>query len=156
LLVENNAVADRLAESRGILTLRSDDFSIPQFPARPTSDGAVVSPEDIPTPTIVLRVEHVSNGSLLGLGSRERERYSAFDLYGLARDQGEQLYLTDVLRVAFDESQFVSVYDHDADTKAPVGRVELQRTEVSKLIAPLGPDSRAFEFTLNARLRYEA
>ena len=63
---------------------------------------------------------------------------------------------TDALRVAFDECQFVLVSNHDAGTKAPVGLAELQRTEVNTMIFPLGPDSRAFEFTLNARLRYEA
>jgi hypothetical protein len=156
ILLSDSAVASRYNDSRGILTIRNDDFSFPQFPTRPTSDGAVLSPEDMPVPSIVLQVQHEGNGGLLGLGSRERERFASLDMYGLARDQGEQLYLVDALRVAFDESQFLTVADHDAGTKASVGLMELQRTSVGTLIYPLGPESRAFEFTLNARLRYEA
>jgi hypothetical protein len=155
-ILQDVDVAEELASSKGILTLRNDDFSFPQYPTRPTSDGAVAAPEDIPVPAIALRVQHMPNGRLLGIGSTERARFASLELYGLARDKGEQLYLTDVLRVAFDESQFLSVLDHDAGTRASVGAVEVQRTEVGTLIYPLGPESRAFEFTLNARLRYEA
>ena len=156
ILRDDFAVAGWLQSSRGIVTLRSDDFSFPQFPTRPTSDGAVMSPEDMPLPTIVLRVEHVANGGLLGLGSLERDRYADLDLYGLARDQGEQSFLSDTLRIAFDESQFLRVSHHDAGTGEAVGFVELQSTDISTFTYPLGADSRAFEFTLNARLRYEA
>lgn len=155
-ILQDEDVAEELASSKGILTLRNDDFSFPQYPTRPTSDGAVAAPEDIPVPAIALRVQHMPNGGLLGLGSRERARFASLEMYGLARDKGEQLFLTDVLRVAFDESQFLSVLDHDAGTRASVGAVEVQGTEVGTLIYPLGPESRAFEFTLNARLRYEA
>lgn len=155
-ILQDEDVAEELASSKGILTLRNDDFSFPQYPTRPTSDGAVTAPENIPVPAIALRVEHAPNGKLLGLGSRERVRYADLSLYGLARDKGEQLYLADVLRVALDESQFVSVLDHDAGTRASVGAVEIQGTDVGTFIYPLGPESKAFEFTLNARLRYEA
>lgn len=155
-ILQDETVADRLASAKGILTLRNDDFSFPQYPTRPTSDGAVTSPENIPVPAIALRIEHAPNGGLLGLGSRQRARYADLSLYGLARDKGEQLYLADVLRVVFDESQFVPVLDHDAGTRTSVGAVEIQGTDVGTFIYPLGPESKAFEFTLNARLRYEA
>jgi hypothetical protein len=155
-ILQEPDVADRFAVAKGIITLRNDDFSFPQYPTRPTSDGAVTAPENIPVPAIALRIEHAPNGGLLGLGSRQRTRYADFSLYGLARDKGEQLYLADVLRVTFDESQFVSVLDHDAGTRASVGAVEIQGTDVGTFSYPLGPESKAFEFTLNARLRYEA
>jgi len=156
ILQTDATVSAALASAKGILTLRNDDFSFPQYPVRPTSDGAVAAPEDIPVPTIAVSVSHGSNGDLLGLGSTERARYADLELYGLARDAGEQMYLTDALRIAFDESQFVDVLNHDAGTRAAVGAVEIQRTNVETFIYPLGPDSKAFEFTLNARLRYEA
>lgn len=156
ILSLNTTVASRYAASRGILTVRSPDFSIPQYPTRPTEDSTVTSSEDMPIPSIVLEVEHAGNGQLIGLGSRERERYVSLDLYGLARDHGEQLYLADALRVAFDESQFLPVVNHDAGTRAPVGSVEVVGSDVGTFMYPLGPDSRAFEVTLNARLRYEA
>lgn len=156
VLQDDPDVAARYAASRGILTIRSDDFSFPQYPTRPTSDGSVAAPENIPVPTIVLRVQHEPNGQLLGLGSRQRWRYASFELFGFARDKGEQIYLSDVLRVAYDESQFVTVWNHDAGSRTPVGAVELQKTDVGMFTFPLGPESMAFEFTLNARLRYEA
>jgi len=156
ILQTNETVAARYSAARGIMTIGNDDFSFPQYPTRPTSDGAVVSPEDMPVPSIVLHVEHGANGRLLGLGSRERERYAVLSLYGLARDQGEQLYLADVLRGVFDESQFLPVLNHDKATRAEVGLMEIQGATVGTFIYPLGPESTAFEFTLNARLRYEA
>jgi hypothetical protein len=156
ILQSDPTVANRLAVSKGIITLRDDDFSFPEHPTRPTSDGAVVSPENISVPTIALQVEHDGNGGLLGLGSRERARFVSVILYGLARDRGEQMFLTDMLRREFDESQFIDVRDHDAGTRAAVGKVEIYGSEVGMLIYPLGAESRAFEFTLNARLRYEA
>lgn len=156
ILTSNATVAARYTASKGVLTIRNDDFSFIQFPTRPTSDGAVVSPENVPIPSVVVHIQHDPNGGLLGLGSTARNRFASLDVYGLARNRGEQIYLSEVLRVAFDESQFLSIVDHDAGTRAPVGKVELQRTDVNQAIYPLGPDSMAFEFTLNARLRYEA
>jgi hypothetical protein len=152
----DESVAEQFANSRGVITLRNADFSFPQFPTRPTTDGAVVASEDVAVPTIVLQVQHQGHGRLLGLGTRERNRYASLDVYGLARDQGEQLYLADTLRVAFDESQFIPVEDHDAGTRAAVGSLEIQGSGVGTFIYPLGPESMAFEFTLDARLRYEA
>jgi hypothetical protein len=149
-------VALALSEARGILTIGSPDFSFPQYSVRPNSDGAATAPEDMPVPSIVLQVEHEANGQLLGLGSRQRARYASLSLYGLARDYGEQIYLADVLRVNFDESQFLDIRNHDVGTRDAVGAVEIQGTDVGTAIFPLGPDSKAFEFTLNARLRYEA
>lgn len=149
-------VEGELEDSKGIITIRNDDFSIPQYVVRPNSDGANDAPEDMPVPSIVLSVEHDTNGSLLGLGLRQRERYAALNLYGLVRDRMEQIYLSDLLRVAFDESQFLEILNHDEGTREAVGAVEIQGTDVGTAIFPLGPDSKAFEFTLNARLRYEA
>jgi hypothetical protein len=156
ILQSDPDVAAHLAASKGIITLRDDDFSFPEHPTRPTSDGAVIAPEDIPIPTLVVQMEHEPNGSLLGLGSRERARYVSVLVYGLARDRGEQMFLTDVLRREFDESLFIDILDHDAGTRDAVGKAEIQGSDVGTLIYPLGSESQAFEFTLNARLRYEA
>lgn len=156
LWYDNPTAEGRLAASRGIVTLRNDDFSFPQFPVRPTSDGTVASFEDFQVPSVTLHLDHDVSGIPLGLGSRQRVRYLSLDLYGLARDYGEQLFLLETLRVAFDDATFVSIVDHDAGTRAAVGKVEVQRTDVGKFIYPLKADSRAFEVTLNARLRYEA
>jgi hypothetical protein len=155
-ILADQAVAARLAAARGILTIRDDDFSFPQAPVRPNTDGSVAAPEDVPVPTMALAVAHGLNGQLLGLGSRERARYAEVLLLGLARDRGEQRFLVDLLRVVFDETQFMPVRDHDAGTRALIGHAEVMRTEVASEQYPKQADSMVFEFTLSARLRYEA
>jgi hypothetical protein len=149
-------VRDLLPTTKGIIALRDDDFSIPTYPVRPNSDGAVVAPEDVPIPTIALKILPSRNGRFQGLGSKERERRSSLLLYGLARDAGEQSHLADLLRVAFDEYELIPIKDHDESTLAVIGVGELIGTSVDTDTYPLGPANKAFEFTLNARLVYEA
>jgi hypothetical protein len=150
------AVRDLLPITKGIIALRDDDFSFPTYPVRPNSDGAVVAPEDVPIPTIALKILPSMNGRFLGMGSKERERRSSLLLYGLARDAGEQSHLADVLRVAFDEYELIPIKDHDGGTLGVVGVGEVLGTNVDTFTYPSGPASKAFEFTLNARLVYEA
>jgi hypothetical protein len=66
------------------------------------------------------------------------------------------MFLADLLRVAFDESQFVPIHNHDDGTRDLVGSAELQRMSVSTAIYPQHGASTVYEFTVNARLRYEA
>ena len=142
--------------SRGIVTLANGDFSIPQLPTRPTSDGYIKYIEDMPVPSVTLDVVHLTNGSLVELGSKIKERYASFLAFGLARDYAEQQWLLERLRTTFDEDQLVDVLDHDAGTKAAVGPVDIVSSGVSSDIYPTNVDAMSFEFTLNARLRYEA
>lgn len=142
--------------SKGILTISNGDFSIPQLPTRPTSDGYISYIEDVPVPIVTLDVQHLTNGELVELGAKTKVRYASFLAFGLARDYPEQQWLMERLRTAFDSDQTLLVLDHDAGTKAEVGPVEIVSSDVSTDIYPTNVDAMAFEFTLNARLRYEA
>jgi hypothetical protein len=149
-------VADALAASRGILTVLNMDAADPTLLKRPTSDGGVIAPVDVPLPSIVIAVAHLPNGELLGLGSRLRERFTDLQLVGYARSFEEQLYLTETLRARFDESLFVPMYDHDAGTRAVIPAVEIQDVAFYSAVVPLEADVQAYEIALTARLRYEA
>jgi hypothetical protein len=151
-----SAVAQVFANSRGIITIRDDDFSFPQYPVRPTSDGFAVALEDVPVPTIAVSVQPGRNGRLLGLGSKKRDRYALLTLFGLARDKGEQLFLADALRETFDQSEYLPVLNHDSGTAAPAGSVEITSSAVDTDTRPLDQESQAFEVTLTATLLYQA
>jgi hypothetical protein len=155
ILADSN-VADELANSRGILTVLNMDAADPALLKRPTNDGGVVTPIDVPLPSIVISVGHLPNGGLLGIGSKMRERYTDLQLIGYGRSFEEQLYLTEVLRGRFDESLFIPMYDHDAGTRAVVPAVEIQDVEFYSAVVPLEADVQAYEIALTARLRYEA
>lgn len=149
-------VAARVAASRGILAILNQDSSIPSYPTRPTSDGALAAPEDVPSPSMWLSVEHLPNGDLRGLGSKVRWRYVELALLGYARTFDEQLYLTNVLRTAFDESEFLTIRDHDAGTRAVIDKVEIQAPDISMAVLPLEAGAMVYEVALTARLCYEA
>jgi hypothetical protein len=155
-ILETPAVALLFAASRGIITIRDDDFSFPQYPVRPTSDGFAVALEDVSVPTIAVSVRPGRNGRLLGLGSKQRERFALVALLGLARDKGEQMYLADVLREGFDESEFVPILDHDTGTAAAVGAVEIVSSTVDTFTHPLDQESQVFEVALTATILYQA
>lgn len=155
-ILADTAVAARLAASRGILTIRDGDFSNPQFPTRPILDGTLVVPETTPVPSITLDVEHGINGGLTGLGTKERERAASLYLYGLGSSASEQRWLLERVREAFDECVLIPILDHDAGTRAPIGLAEITSSIPGTATFPLQADSLVYEFTVNARLRYEA
>lgn len=155
-ILADPAVANRFAESRGVLSLLNQDSSIPEYPTRPTSDGALVAPDDVPVPAIWLAVEFLPNGQLRELGSKVRWRYVEVMLLSYSRTFDEQLYLANVIRTAFDESEYLTIRDHDAGTRAVIDTVEIQAPEVSTEVFPLRADAMAYEVALTARLCYEA
>lgn len=155
-ILADAAVQTYLSNARGILTVLNGDAADPALLKRPTGDGAVVAPVDVPVPSVVLAVSHLPNGELLELGSRLRERFADLQLVGYARTFEEQLFLTEVLRARFDESLFLPVYDHDAGTKAVIPSVEVQDVVFFSTVVPLTADVQAYEIALTARLRYEA
>lgn len=149
-------VAEAVSASRGILTVLNMDTADPSLLKRPTSDGGVITPVDVPLPSIVIAVAHLANGELLGLGSRLRERFTDLQLVSYARSFEEQLYLTDTLRGRFDEALFIPMFDHDAGTRAVIPAVEIQDVAFYSAVVPLEADVQAYEIALTARLRYEA
>lgn len=155
-ILADTDVAARFAAARGIVSVLNQDATFPQFPIRPTSDGSVIGPEDVPAPMMALAVQFGSNGELSELGAKTRWRYSDLLVAGYARNLEEQLYLANVLRTTFDESTFVTVLDHAAGTRAPVGSVEIVEAGIDVDTFPLNPDAMAYEVTLSARLRYVA
>lgn len=155
-ILQDEDVAAALSTSRGILSILNMDAADPKPLKRPTNDGTVSAAVDLPIPSITIAVEHLPNGSLLGLGSLVRDRYTDLQLIGYARSFEEQLYLTEVLRVRFDESLYIPMYDHDAGTRASLRAVEIQDTLVQTRVVPLESDVQAYEIALTARLRYEA
>jgi hypothetical protein len=155
-ILETPSVSARFSASRGILSILNQDSSIPESLARPTSDGALAAPDDVPVPAIWLSVEHLSNGALVQLGSKVRYRYVEVVLLSYARTFDEQLYLANVLRSAFDESEFLTIRDHDAGTRAAIDKVEIQSPEISTALFPLQADAKVYEVALTARLCYEA
>jgi len=155
-ILSNTAVAAALAASRGIVSFLNQDFSFPEFPVRPNSDGTVTSPEDAPVPLLSVRVDHGPNGEYRALGSRVRWRRADLQVLGYARTFEEQLYLVNVLRTAFDEGLFLAIRDHDAGTRALFDDVEIVEAEVLTDTFPLKQDAMVYEVSLSARLRYEA
>lgn len=155
-ILSNPTVAAAFAAARGIVSFLNQDFSFPEFPVRPTSDGSVAAPEDAPVPLLSVLVTHGPNGALCGLGSRERWRTADLSVLGYARSFEEQLYLANVVRTAFDEGVFLDIRDHDAGTRALVGDVEIVEAGVQTDTYPLKPDAMVYEVTLSARLRYHA
>ena len=155
-ILANATVAQRVSTARGVVAVLNQDSSIPEYPTRPTSDGTLVAPEDVPVPAFWLRVDHLPNGSIVGLGSKVRRRYLELILLGYARSFDEQLHLLNVVRAAFDESEFLTIRDHDAGTRAVIDHVEIQVPEVSTAVYPLKPDAMVYEVALTARLSYEA
>jgi hypothetical protein len=155
-ILADPAVQAYLASARGILTVLNGDAADPALLKRPTGDGGVIAPVDVPVPSVVLAVSHLPNGELLQLGSRLRERFADLQLVGYARTFEEQLFLTEVLRLRFDESLFLSIYDHDAGTKAVIPPVEIDDISFFSTVVPLTAEVQAYEIALTARLRYEA
>lgn len=150
------AVAAALSASRGIVSILNQDFSFPEFPVRPTSDGTVAAPEDAPVPLLSVQVEHGGNGEYREIGSKIRARYADLLVLGYARTFEEQLYLANVVRTAFDEGEFLTIRDHDAGTRAVIDDVEIVEAEVQTDTFPLKPDAMVYEVSLSARLQYEA
>lgn len=155
-ILNEPAVAAAVTAGRGIVSLLNQDFSFPEFPVRPTSDGTVAAPEDAPVPLLSVQFEHGPNGQLRELGSRVRWRRADLLVLGYARTFEEQLYLANVLRTAFDEGLFLAIRDHDAGTRALIDDVEIVEAEVLTDTFPLKPDAMVYEVSLSARLRYEA
>ena len=155
-ILRDPGVAAALSSARGIVSFLNQDFSFPEFPVRPTSDGTVAAPEDAPVPLLSVQVEHGANGDYRELGSRVRWRHADLTILGYARTFEEQLYLVNALRTAFDEGLFLTIRDHDAGTRAVVDDVEIVEAEVQSDTFPLKPDALVYEVSLSARLRYEA
>ena len=155
-LLLNTTVRGRFGDSRGMMTLLNQNSSIPEFLTRPTTDGSLAAPDEVPVPAIWLSVDHLPNGSLRGIGSKVRWRYGDLSVTGYARTFDEQLFLANVLRGAFDDSEFVVIRDHDAGTRAVVDSVEIQGPEVLTSTFPLKSDTMMYEVALTARLCYEA
>lgn len=150
------AVAAAFTAARGIVSFLNQDFSFPEFPVRPTSDGTVAAPEEAPVPLLSVQIEHGPNGTYREIGSRLRWRNADLLVLGYARTFEEQLYLANVLRTAFDEGLFLTIRDHDAGTRAVINDVEIVEAEVRTDTFPLKPDAMVYEVSLSARLRYEA
>lgn len=150
------AVAAAFSAARGIVSILNQDFSFPEFPVRPTTDGTVAAPEDAPVPLMSVVVQHGANGEYLELGSKTRWRTATLNVLGYARSFEEQLYLANVLRTAFDEGLFLTLEDHDAGTRAPIDSVEIVEAEVQTDTYPLKSDAMVYEVSLSARLGYYA
>lgn len=155
-ILSDPTVAAALTAARGIVSFLNQDFSFPEFPVRPTSDGTVAAPEDAPVPLLSVQIEHGRNGEYREIGSRVRWRKADILILGYARTFEEQLYLANVMRTAFDEGLFLAIRDHDAGTRALIDDVEIVEAEVQTDTFPLKPDAMMYEVSLSARLRYEA
>jgi hypothetical protein len=149
-------VAAEYAASRGIMSILDMDSAQPAVSTRPTSDGSVVDPEDVPVPSLTIAIQHLPNQGLVELGTKKQTRSVLLQLIGFARDLEEQNYLADLLRILFDDWTHVTLQDHDAGTKAPVSLVDVVNTRMLTHITPLGKDEQMYEIALSSELRYEA
>lgn len=149
-------VAAEYTASRGIFTILDMDSAQPAVSTRPTSDGSVSDPEDVPVPSITIVVQHLPNSGLIELGTKRQSRSALLQLMGFARNLEEQNYLADLLRILFDDWTHVTLRDHDAGTKAPVGLIDVTETRLLTPVSPLGKDEQVYELALSSELRYEA
>jgi hypothetical protein len=155
-ILADASVAAEYAASRGIITILDMDSAQPAFSTRPTSDGSVSDPEDVPVPSLTVAVSHLPNTGLVELGTKKQSRSVLLQLMGFARTLEEQNYLADLLRILFDDWTHIRILDHDAGTKAPVGLVDVTNTRLVTQIAALSKDEQVYEIALSSELRYEA
>lgn len=155
-ILSDPTVAGRVQASRGFLCLLDQDTAIPEYPVRPTSDGFLISKEDVPVPALWITVDHFPNGSLREIGSKRRFRYCDLAVLGYAKDYQEQLFLADLLRTAFDETLYIPLHDYAAGTLSLVGTLEVQSPDVNVSTFPLNIESKVHEVALTATLCYEA
>ena len=139
---------------RGILTLTDKDPAESLYPMRPTTDGTVAGPGGITVPLLALDVGPVEQGGLWELGSKLRERERTLMLYGFARNNDEAVWLTDVLTELFDVSTLVDVVDHDMETLAPIGTIEITRSTPGRQVVHRAGDVTAYEVMLAATVWY--
>lgn len=155
-IMADSGVAAQYAASRGIITILDMDSAQPSVSTRPTSDGSVSDPEDIPVPSLTIAIQRLSNTGLVELGTKRQHRSALLQLIGFARNLEEQNYLADLLHQLFDDWTHIQLQDHDAGTKAPVGLLDVVNTSILAQIAPLGNDEQVYEIALSSELRYEA
>lgn len=149
-------VAAEFAASRGIFSILDMDSALPGLSTRPTSDGTVTDPEDVPVPSLTVVVEHLPNTGLVELGTKKQYRSTLLQLVGYARNMEEQNFLADLLRQLFDDWTHIRLLDHDAGTKAPIGLVDVTETRLTTVVAALRKDEQVYEIALSSELRYEA
>lgn len=149
--------AARLTNAKGLFTLKGKTAANPEHPVRPTSDGIVSDAvSDIPIPSLAVEVGPQINGRAVEIGSPVRYRKRHLAIYGYARDEAEQSRLRDSLAAWFDESTWLEVQDHDAQTLATVGMVEMVKVSTDSAVVIAESDATTYELILNARLEYEA
>lgn len=155
-ILADTDVAAEYAGSRGIISILDMDSAQPAISTRPTSDGSLSDPEDVPVPSLTIAIQHLPNTGLVELGTKRQDRSVLLQLMGFARNLEEQNYLADLLRILFDDWTHVTLQDHDAGTKAPVALVDVVNTRMLTQISPLGKDEQVYEIALSSELRYEA
>lgn len=155
-ILADSAVAAEFAASRGIVSILDMDSALPGLSTRPTSDGTVLDPEDVPVPSLTVVVEHLPNNGLVELGTKKQYRSTLLQLVGYARSLEEQNFLADLLRQLFDDWTHIRLLDHDAGTKAPIGLLDVTETRLTTVVAALKKDEQVYEIALSSELRYEA
>lgn len=148
--------AAEYAASRGILTILDMDSAQPAVSSRPTSDGSVSDPEDVPIPSLTVALKPFPNRGLVELGTKRQRRTMLLELVGFARNLEEQNHLADLLRVLFDDWTHVMLRDHDAGTQANVSLLDVVDTQLFMQIAPTASDQQVYAIALSSELRYEA
>lgn len=151
------AFAARVDSAKGLVTLKGKTSSNPEHPVRPTSDGTVsLILSDIAIPSLSVEVGPQGNGKQVEIGSTVRYRWRHLAIYGYARNEAEQARLRDGLAAWFDEDTWVEVHDHEAQTLASVGLVQLARVSTDSATVIAESEATTYELILNARLEYEA
>lgn len=148
--------AAEYAASRGILTILDMDSAQPAVSSRPTSDGSVSDPEDVPIPSLTVVVRHSPTMGLVELGTKRQHRMTLLQVVGFARNLEEQNHLADLLRILFDDWTHIMLQDHDASTRANISLVDVVDTQLFMQIAPTASDQQVYEIALSSELRYEA
>ncbi len=141
---------------RGVMTLTDGVASLPTYATRPEKDGSVPGLGGIAVPALAIDVQPVEHGMLWEIGSTLRERTQLCIIAGLARNDKESVFLTDLLNTAFEPNTHLDIRDHDAGTLDLLGSVEIVNCGVTRNVVDRAGSVLAYEIAAGLSLWYVA
>jgi hypothetical protein len=150
------AVLTAMNAAKGIVTLGRSLPAEPRFVARPTLDGSVLPQDAVGIPALSVEVGPAQIVEYLECGTRVKRWFRHLLVDGYARTQDEQGRFTDYFALWFEPDIPLSIYDHDAGTRALIDTVLPLLPNISRAQLIDQADAITYQLVFNARLEYFA
>lgn len=151
----NGTFSNRIATSKGVVTITEGENALPRFPTRPTTDGKVSTADRVQVPCFGIEIGPDVPLTPYEAGTRLRWRVRSLYIEGRLRTRDELTLFADKLTQCFDEDFQLPVDDHD-NAVEPSDSVRITRRLVTKEVIEDQGEQDRFQLELNARLEYVA